>query len=133
MAYTSVLKRAIRTLWLALDEMDQHLAARGQSPQLNERHYGGLQGSNKADMAKQYGDEQSADQAAATTPAPARKPTTRAANVAMPLCGTATEQIPLTECLKDTVARVIPSGTRDGSAIQSASAYWPPTATASVR
>ena len=53
-----MLKRAIWTLWHALDETGSHLAAGGQRLALNERHYGALQGLNKADMAKQYGDEQ---------------------------------------------------------------------------
>ena len=57
-AYTSVLKRAIRTLFLALDEMDRTWLPVVKSWRLNERHYGGLQGFNKAVMAKQYGDEQ---------------------------------------------------------------------------
>ena len=57
-AYTSVLKRAIRTLFLALDEMDRTWLPVVKSWRLNERHYGGLQGLNKADMAKQYGEEQ---------------------------------------------------------------------------
>jgi 2,3-bisphosphoglycerate-dependent phosphoglycerate mutase len=57
-AYTSVLKRAIRTLWYALDEMDRTWLPVLKTWRLNERHYGGLQGLNKADMAKQYGDAQ---------------------------------------------------------------------------
>ncbi|SUY79386.1 2,3-bisphosphoglycerate-dependent phosphoglycerate mutase [Comamonas testosteroni] len=57
-AYTSVLKRAIRTLWHVQDEMDRTWLPVVHSWRLNERHYGGLQGLNKADMAKQYGDEQ---------------------------------------------------------------------------
>jgi broad specificity phosphatase PhoE len=57
-AYTSVLKRAIWTLWHALDEMDRTWLPVVNDWRLNERHYGALQGLNKADMAKQYGDEQ---------------------------------------------------------------------------
>ena len=57
-AYTSVLKRAIRTLWLALDEMDRTVAAGAQVWRLNERHYGALQGLNKAETAAKFGDEQ---------------------------------------------------------------------------
>ncbi|MEK9953320.1 MAG: 2,3-bisphosphoglycerate-dependent phosphoglycerate mutase, partial [Curvibacter sp.] len=57
-AYTSVLKRAIHTLWYCLDEMDCTWLPVVKSWRLNERHYGGLQGLNKADMAKQYGEEQ---------------------------------------------------------------------------
>ena len=55
-AYTSVLKRAIWTLWHALDQMDRTWVPVVHDWRLNERHYGGLQGLNKADMAKQYGD-----------------------------------------------------------------------------
>ena len=57
-AYTSVLKRAIRTLWIALDEMDQMWIPINLSWRLNERHYGALQGLNKAETAAIYGDEQ---------------------------------------------------------------------------
>ena len=58
LAYTSVLKRAIRTLWIALDEMDQMWLPVLNSWRLNERHYGALQGLNKAETAKKFGDEQ---------------------------------------------------------------------------
>jgi 2,3-bisphosphoglycerate-dependent phosphoglycerate mutase len=58
MAFTSVLKRAIRTLWLALDEMDMMWIPVERSWRLNERHYGDLQGYNKSEMAKKVGDEQ---------------------------------------------------------------------------
>ena len=58
LAYTSVLKRAIRTLWLALDEMDRSWLPVEKSWRLNERHYGALQGLNKAETAAKYGDEQ---------------------------------------------------------------------------
>jgi 2,3-bisphosphoglycerate-dependent phosphoglycerate mutase len=57
-AFTSVLKRAIRTLWIALDEMDQMWIPVIRAWQLNERHYGGLQGLNKAETARKYGDDQ---------------------------------------------------------------------------
>jgi len=57
-AYTSVLKRAIRTLWIALDEMDQMWIPVVRSWRLNERHYGNLQGLNKAEMAEKFGNEQ---------------------------------------------------------------------------
>jgi 2,3-bisphosphoglycerate-dependent phosphoglycerate mutase len=76
---------------------------------LNERHYGGLQGLNKADMAKQYGDAQVLVwRRSYDTPPPALEPPTRAANAATPLRQAQPEQMPLTECLKDTVARVMP-------------------------
>jgi 2,3-bisphosphoglycerate-dependent phosphoglycerate mutase len=58
LAYTSVLKRAIRTLWLILDQMDQMWVPVERAWQLNERHYGGLQGLNKGETAKKYGEEQ---------------------------------------------------------------------------
>src|ERR1044071_5312670 len=57
-AYTSVLKRAIRTLWIALDEIGQMWLPGVKDWRLNERHYGGLQGLNKAEMASKYGDQQ---------------------------------------------------------------------------
>jgi 2,3-bisphosphoglycerate-dependent phosphoglycerate mutase len=58
LAYTSVLKRAIRTLWIALDELDQMWLPVIGSWRLNERHYGGLQGLNKAETAAQHGEAQ---------------------------------------------------------------------------
>ena len=109
-AYTSVLKRAIRTLWLALDEMDRTWLPVVKAWQLNERHYGGLQGLNKADMAKQYGDEQvliwrrSYD----TPPLALEANDPRSERGDARYAALQPEQIPLTECLKDTVARVIP-------------------------
>src|ERR1043166_8786530 len=57
-AFTSVLKRAIRTLWIALDEMDRMWIPVTKSWRLNERHYGALQGLNKAETAAQHGDDQ---------------------------------------------------------------------------
>ena len=57
LVYTSVLKRAIRTLWMALDEMDQMWVPVIRAWQLNERHYGALQGLNKAETLEQYGEE----------------------------------------------------------------------------
>ena len=110
LAYTSVLKRAIHTLWYALDEMDRTWLPVVKSWRLNERHYGGLQGLNKADMAKQYGDEQVLVwRRSYDTPPPALEPTDpRSERGDRRYAGLAPEQIPLTECLKDTVARVIP-------------------------
>ncbi len=109
-AYTSVLKRAIWTLWHCLDAMDRTWVPVQHDWRLNERHYGGLQGLNKADMAQQYGDEQvliwrrSYDVPppvlAADDPRGQRQDPRYAA--------LAPEQIPLSECLKDTVARVLP-------------------------
>ena len=83
LAFTSVLKRAIHTLWYALDEMDCTWLPVVKDWRLNERHYGALQGLNKADMAKQYGDEQCWSGAAATTPRrPRSTRRTRAASAA---------------------------------------------------
>jgi 2,3-bisphosphoglycerate-dependent phosphoglycerate mutase len=109
-AYTSVLKRAVWTLWHALDEMDRTWLPVLHDWRLNERHYGALQGLNKADMAKQYGDEQvliwrrSYD----TPPPPLEPQDPRGQRGDLRYAKLSPEQIPLTECLKDTVARVLP-------------------------
>jgi 2,3-bisphosphoglycerate-dependent phosphoglycerate mutase len=109
-AFTSVLKRAIQTLWIVMDEMDLVWIPVVRDWRLNERHYGALQGLNKAQTAEKFGEEQvriwrrSYD---IRPPAleendprnPARDPRYRELNK---------EQIPLTECLKDTVARFLP-------------------------
>jgi len=109
-AYTSVLKRAIRTLWIALDEMDQMWVPVNLSWRLNERHYGALQGLNKAETATIYGDEQvliwrrSYDiRPPALTAEDDRYPgfDPRYRNLAK-------QDIPLTECLQDTVTRFLP-------------------------
>ena len=120
-AFTSVLKRAIRTLWIALDEMDLMWIPVHHSWRLNERHYGALQGLNKAEMASRFGDEQiliwrrSYD---VKPPAlersderwPGRDPRYQ---------DLAPEEIPVTECLKDTVARFVPYWTGTlGPAVQ---------------
>jgi 2,3-bisphosphoglycerate-dependent phosphoglycerate mutase len=110
MAFTSVLKRAVRTLWIALDELDLMWIPIRHSWRLNERHYGALQGLNKAETATKYGDDQvkiwrrSYD---VRPPAltrddarwPGRDPRYRKLDE---------HDIPLTECLKDTVARFLP-------------------------
>ena len=110
MAYTSVLKRAIRTLWLALDEMDQMYLPIKNDWRLNERHYGGLQGLDKAETAAKYGDEQVLVwRRSYDTPPPSLEESDPRASFADPrYAGLPKEQIPLTECLKDTVARVMP-------------------------
>jgi 2,3-bisphosphoglycerate-dependent phosphoglycerate mutase len=109
-AFTSVLKRAIRTLWIALDEMDRMWIPVHNSWRLNERHYGALQGLNKADTAARFGDEQilvwrrSYD---VPPPAlelederwPGRDPRYQ---------DLSPKDLPATECLKDTVARFLP-------------------------
>lgn len=109
-AYTSVLKRATHTLWHVLDAMDRTWLPVVKSWRLNERHYGALQGLNKADMAKQYGEAQVLVwRRSYDTPPPALEPTD-------PRCERndrryeklTPSDVPLTECLKDTVARVIP-------------------------
>ncbi len=109
-AFTSVLKRAIRTLWLVLDEMDLMWIPVVRSWRLNERHYGALQGLNKAEMAREHGEEQvhiwrrSYDvRPPALAPEdeqnPARDPRYR---------GLTAKELPLTECLRDTVERFMP-------------------------
>ena len=109
-AYTSVLKRAIRTLWTALDEMDRMWLPIVHSWRLNERHYGALQGLNKAETAAEYGDEQvliwRRAYAIAPQPLPAGDP--RQSDGDPRYAGVPAGQIPRTECLKDTVARVMP-------------------------
>ncbi len=109
-AYTSVLKRAIRTLWHTLDEMDRTWLPVVHSWRLNERHYGALQGLNKADMAKKFGDDQVLVwRRSYDTPPPALEagdPRSERADVRY--AKLPPEQVPLTECLKDTVARVLP-------------------------
>jgi len=108
--YTSVLKRAIRTLWHCLDEMDRTWLPMVHSWRLNERHYGGLQGLNKAETAKKYGDEQVLVwRRSYDTPPPvldASDPRSERGDVRY--AKLKPEQIPLTECLKDTVERVMP-------------------------
>jgi 2,3-bisphosphoglycerate-dependent phosphoglycerate mutase len=110
LAYTSVLKRATHTLWHCLDEMDRTWLPVVNSWRLNERHYGALQGLNKAETAKKFGDEQVLVwRRSYDTPPPAL-------DVSDPRCERgdiryarlAPGQVPLTECLKDTVERVLP-------------------------
>jgi 2,3-bisphosphoglycerate-dependent phosphoglycerate mutase len=109
-AYTSVLKRAIWTLWHTLDQMDRTWLPVVHSWRLNERHYGGLQGLNKAETAKQYGDEQvlvwrrSYD----TPPPPLDANDPRGQRQDVRYAKLNPNDVPLTECLKDTVERVLP-------------------------
>ncbi len=109
-AYTSVLKRAIWTLWHCLDEMDRTWLPVVNDWRLNERHYGALQGLNKAETAKKYGDEQVLVwRRSYDTPPPALEPTdARSEKGDRRYAALGDGQIPLTECLKDTVARVLP-------------------------
>ena len=109
-AYTSVLKRATWTLWHALEEMDRTWLPVVHNWRLNERHYGALQGLNKADMAKQYGDEQVLIwRRSYDTPPPALEASDPRSERSDPrYAKLKPEDVPLTECLKDTVARVMP-------------------------
>ncbi len=109
-AYTSVLKRAIRTLWLALDEMDRTWLPVMKHWRLNERHYGALQGLNKAETAKKFGDEQVLIwRRSYDTPPPALEANDpRSERSDIRYAKLKPQDIPLTECLKDTVERVIP-------------------------
>ena len=109
-AFTSVLKRAIRTLWIALDEMDLMWIPVVRDWRLNERHYGALQGLNKAETAAKYGEQQvkiwrrsydvrppALEEGDARNPAKDRR-----------YRDLRKEEIPLAECLKDTVERFLP-------------------------
>ncbi|KQC05067.1 MAG: phosphoglyceromutase [Methanoculleus sp. SDB] len=109
-AYTSVLKRAIRTLWITLDEMDLMWIPVYRSWRLNERHYGALQGLNKAVTAARYGDEQVFIwRRSYTIPPPPLDPADpRSPASDRRYAGFAPEEVPLTECLKDTVSRFLP-------------------------
>ena len=109
-AYTSVLQRAIWTLWHALDQMDRTWLPVVNDWRLNERHYGDLQGLNKADMAKKFGAEQVLIwRRSYDTPPPTLSATDpRSERGDLRYARLAPEQVPLTECLKDTVARVLP-------------------------
>jgi 2,3-bisphosphoglycerate-dependent phosphoglycerate mutase len=110
LCYTSVLKRATRTLWHCLDEMDRTWLPVVHSWRLNERHYGALQGLNKAETAKKYGDAQVlAWRRSYDTPPPALDPgDDRWEGRDVRYARLAPGEVPLTECLKDTVARVMP-------------------------
>jgi 2,3-bisphosphoglycerate-dependent phosphoglycerate mutase len=109
-AYTSVLKRAIRTLWIALDEMDMMWIPVHRSWRLNERHYGALQGLNKAETSAKHGEDQvlvwrrsyDIPPPALTEEDPRHPSHDRRYGSLSP------EQLPLTESLKDTVARFLP-------------------------
>jgi 2,3-bisphosphoglycerate-dependent phosphoglycerate mutase len=110
LTYTSVLKRAIRTLWETLDEMDLMWLPVINSWRLNERHYGALQGLNKAETATRYGDKQVLVwRRSYDTPPPPLEADDPRASFNDPRYATLDRaDIPLTECLKDTVARVMP-------------------------
>jgi 2,3-bisphosphoglycerate-dependent phosphoglycerate mutase len=109
-AYTSVLKRAIRTLWTVMDEMDLMWAPVIRSWRLNERHYGALQGLNKAETAAKFGDEQVLVwRRSYDVPPPAlEKDDPRYPGCDRRYADLHEKELPLTECLKDTVERFLP-------------------------
>ena len=109
-AYTSVLKRAIDTLWLCLNEMERTWLPVQKTWRLNERHYGALQGLNKGETAKKYGDEQVLVwRRSYDTPPPALQVgDERSERSDLRYANLPADSVPLTECLKDTVARVMP-------------------------
>jgi 2,3-bisphosphoglycerate-dependent phosphoglycerate mutase len=109
-AFTSVLKRAIRTLWLVLEETDRMWIPQRKSWRLNERHYGALQGLNKAETAEKYGDEQvrvwrrSYD----VPPPPLERTDERFSGNDPRYDALMPEELPVAESLKDTGVRVLP-------------------------
>ena len=109
-AYTSVLKRAIKTLWITLEVMDQMWIPVKRSWKLNERHYGALQGLNKADTAKKYGDEQVLiwRRSYATRPPLLDWSDKRNSANERRYHGLKKSKVPMGECLEDTYKRVIP-------------------------
>ncbi|MDO9025875.1 2,3-diphosphoglycerate-dependent phosphoglycerate mutase [Zwartia sp.] len=109
-AFTSVLKRAIRTLWIALDAMDAMYLPIHNNWRLNERHYGALQGLNKAETAAEYGDEQVLiwRRAYAIAPNPLDLNDPRHPKFDPRYARLTPDQLPATECLQDTVKRVLP-------------------------
>lgn len=121
LAYTSVLRRAIKTLWTVLEQMDLMWLPVNHSWRLNERHYGALQGLNKAETAAKFGDAQVLVwRRAYDTPPPALEENDPRWEITDPrYAGLAPGDVPRTECLKDTVARVLP--------------YWNDTIAPSIR
>jgi 2,3-bisphosphoglycerate-dependent phosphoglycerate mutase len=109
-AFTSVLKRAIRTLWIILSEMDLMWVPVFKSWRLNERHYGALQGLNKAEMAEKYGEQQlhTWRRSYDIKPPALRKSDRRYPGNERKYADLDAKDIPLTECLKDTVDRFMP-------------------------
>lgn len=110
LAYTSVLKRAIKTLWLVLEEMELEWLPVTRAWQLNERHYGALQGLNKAEMAAQYGEAQvKIWRRSYDTPPPALEmEDERHPRFDRRYASLTPEELPRTEALKNTVARMLP-------------------------
>jgi 2,3-bisphosphoglycerate-dependent phosphoglycerate mutase len=120
-AFTSVLKRAIRTLWLVMDDMDRMWVPVHRTWRLNERHYGALQGLNKPDTVKKYGSEQVQiwRRSYATPPPALTNDDERHPCHDVRYAGVDPAQLPATESLKDTLARVEP--------------YWNETVTPELR
>jgi len=110
LAYTSVLKRAIQTLWIVLEDMDLMWIPEYRSWRLNERHYGALQGLNKLEMVEKYGEEQVMKwrRSYDIRPPALAKDDPRAPVHDPRYRDLKPNEIPLTECLKDTVARFLP-------------------------
>lgn len=110
LAYGSVLKRAIRTMWIALDELELMWIPQQLSWRLNERHYGALQGLNKAETAEKYGDEQVLTwrRSYDIPPPPLARDDSRFPGNDPRYHGVDARDLPLTECLRDTVARFMP-------------------------
>ena len=109
-AYTSVLRRAIKTLWTVLEEMDRMWIPVQHSWRLNERHYGSLQGLDKAETAAKFGDAQVLvwRRAYDTPPPPLAADDPRLETGNPRYAGLTADQLPRTECLKDTVERFLP-------------------------
>jgi 2,3-bisphosphoglycerate-dependent phosphoglycerate mutase len=120
-AFTSVLKRAIRTLWLVMDDMDRMWVPVHRTWRLNERHYGALQGLNKPDTVEKYGSEQVQiwRRSYATPPPALTDDDERHPRHDVRYAGVDPAQLPATESLKDTLARVEP--------------YWKETVTPELR
>jgi 2,3-bisphosphoglycerate-dependent phosphoglycerate mutase len=109
-AYTSVLKRAVKTLWVMLEEMDLMWIPVHRTWRLNERHYGALQGLNKAETAAKYGEVQTKmwRRSYSVRPPSLDPSDERSPGRDRRYAGLTPEQLPLTECLADTVARFLP-------------------------
>ena len=110
LCYTSVLKRATHTLWHCLDEMDRTWLPVAHSWRLNERHYGGLQGLNKAETAKKYGDQQVLTwrRSYDVPPPPLDLDSPMHPSHDPRYADVAPELLPATECLADVLVRVLP-------------------------
>jgi len=109
-AFTSVLKRAIRTLWVVMDEMDLMWIPVHRSWRLNERHYGALQGLNKRDIVEKYGQEQVQIWRRSYQVRPPALDKTDKRNPTFDMCyaNLKNEELPVAECLEDTLDRVLP-------------------------